>query len=268
MSHPDITLSPVYRGMSYPDTTLTFSFKSLFNFIFCVWVFCFVYIHVCVPHACLALRGQKRTVDPLEWELQVLVSCHVYVLWRVAADPSLQSQYWGSISWLECSLDIDLILLLITVMLLWSVYFSSMDGGHDGFIVGQQLVRLPNIHVQVVLWGNQQWIGSSLCFSYEALYPTMKPHPPSCLQWQWLSFSHSETSANIVTVSLPLSSCKTSWSSDSGLLWNQEGNRSHKRLNGKVVLTSFSLTKNRLWEGSAKLQYTRAFTWLSCFLEF
>ena len=45
---------------------------------------CFVCMHICVPHVCLcathmagSLGGQKRALDPLELELQMVVSSQV-----------------------------------------------------------------------------------------------------------------------------------------------------------------------------------------------
>jgi hypothetical protein len=39
-----------------------------------------VYLGKCVPHVCSTHRGQKRASDPLELELQALVSCSTQVL--------------------------------------------------------------------------------------------------------------------------------------------------------------------------------------------
>ena len=48
----------------------------------CVYMYvciheCFACMHVCAPSACLMSRDQKRALDPLELQLQALVSCHV-----------------------------------------------------------------------------------------------------------------------------------------------------------------------------------------------
>ena len=44
----------------------------------CVWVFLPACLSMIAPCACNALRGQKRTSEPLELELKkAVVSCHV-----------------------------------------------------------------------------------------------------------------------------------------------------------------------------------------------
>lgn len=37
----------------------------------------FAYMYAHVPHVCFVPRGQKKMPDPLELELQKVVSCHV-----------------------------------------------------------------------------------------------------------------------------------------------------------------------------------------------
>ena len=62
-----------------------FTFKKFFNFIIlCIWPFC-LHVHMCVPHVCFrcasdAHVGQKRSSDPLELELQMVVRHHVVPL--------------------------------------------------------------------------------------------------------------------------------------------------------------------------------------------
>lgn len=34
-------------------------------------------IYICIPHTCTSRRGQKRALDPMEPEIQVVVSYHV-----------------------------------------------------------------------------------------------------------------------------------------------------------------------------------------------
>jgi hypothetical protein len=45
-------------------------------FVLCVWVFC---LHVCLCPTCMAgvCEGQKRALDPLKLELQMLVNHYV-----------------------------------------------------------------------------------------------------------------------------------------------------------------------------------------------
>lgn len=51
-----------------------FSFLKIYLYL-CAWVFC---LHVCwALHACSACENQKRAVDPLELELQTVVSLYV-----------------------------------------------------------------------------------------------------------------------------------------------------------------------------------------------
>lgn len=38
---------------------------------------CFTVTYVCAPCACLVKRGQKRALDPMEVELEMVVGCHV-----------------------------------------------------------------------------------------------------------------------------------------------------------------------------------------------
>ena len=59
------------------------------NLIFFVFLFyghkCFANMYVCVPHICLVLlEAKKWATDPLEWELQVVVSSRkrTHVLWK------------------------------------------------------------------------------------------------------------------------------------------------------------------------------------------
>lgn len=37
----------------------------------------FACVYICIPHSCIAYVGQKATLDPLELELEVVVSHHV-----------------------------------------------------------------------------------------------------------------------------------------------------------------------------------------------
>lgn len=50
-------------------------FKKI-SIILCVWVFC---LYACLCTMCMlgAHRGQKRILDPLELELQTVLSSHV-----------------------------------------------------------------------------------------------------------------------------------------------------------------------------------------------
>lgn len=47
------------------------------EFIYLFYVVCLFCLHICVPHACSVQGGQKRSLDPLELELQMIVTCHV-----------------------------------------------------------------------------------------------------------------------------------------------------------------------------------------------
>lgn len=58
-----------------PDFFLQDSNVFPFVFISCVW--CYAFKHVHIPHACNALRHQKRACDSLELELLKVVSHHV-----------------------------------------------------------------------------------------------------------------------------------------------------------------------------------------------
>ena len=58
------------------DEQLSVSSSSSFYFMFYVCE-CLACMHVYVPHVCSAHRGQKRALDPLELELQEVVSYHV-----------------------------------------------------------------------------------------------------------------------------------------------------------------------------------------------
>lgn len=58
-------------------------FQFFYYFIFCIWVFC---LYVCLCNTCMsgASRGQRRELDALELDLQVVVSNSVGIQLRTS----------------------------------------------------------------------------------------------------------------------------------------------------------------------------------------
>lgn len=53
------------------------------NFLKCIWVFCGL-VHLCTPCMPRVGRGQKRPLDPMELELQVVMSCLPRGSWELS----------------------------------------------------------------------------------------------------------------------------------------------------------------------------------------
>lgn len=85
--HPDSSAGFVFWGFvlfplnTVPLVLLFFSLPSFFCdyiFLLCVWVF---FLHGCLcPYPCSAHWGQKRVLEPLELQLQIVVRCLGWVL--------------------------------------------------------------------------------------------------------------------------------------------------------------------------------------------
>ena len=111
-----------YKNKKYPASLCPSHLRHMYHFVTCnkfppkvflfkyylhlkMFLFCaygsFCLHDVCVPCAYSALRGQKRAMDPLELEFQVVLNCHVVagnrtqVLWKgslLTTESSLQLQ--------------------------------------------------------------------------------------------------------------------------------------------------------------------------------
>jgi hypothetical protein len=57
------------QPLSHLSSPLALFLFSVYGYFSCTYVF--------VPHVCSVLRGQKRALDPLEPEIQTVVSHHV-----------------------------------------------------------------------------------------------------------------------------------------------------------------------------------------------
>lgn len=73
---PASSCMDVLQWQTALESSICLIFKFIIILFSCIGVFC-LYVCLCTICVSSALRGQKRALDPLELELEVVGSCHM-----------------------------------------------------------------------------------------------------------------------------------------------------------------------------------------------